>query len=248
MILRISIFTTILITYLSASFGFSSATVYVAEPYMVQQPSYAGMQFYVYAPNGLEKNWRLTLDGYAVTQAQGKIWVYGTMQTGRLAKTNYVVGSVNPAHVGIIPYSGAGSSYVAGETEKALVAQPYDAAPGQTAKQAYIPDWSVNPAFLSASNWKSTIDRIGILRKYNIPVAWKGDDPTVIYAWTGKNWSQIYTRGEGIAGAISMNLYKLLKAREKGRLYRWYAEDVPILTEKTIGWGYLWMGEIFIRN
>lgn len=246
--LRFSIFTTILITTISLLFGISSASVYVAEPFLIQQPYYAGMNFYVYKPNGMGKDWCLTFDGYAVTQAEGKIWVYGTMHGGALTRTNYVVGSVNPALAGIIPYSGAESAYMVREAEITIAAQPYGAAPGQTAKQVYIPDWSVNPAFLAVSNWKSTVDRIGLLRKYNIPVAWKGDDPAVIYAWTGKNWSQIYTRGEGITKAISVNLYGLLKTREKGRLYRWYAEDVPILTEKTIGWGYLWMGEIFIKN
>jgi hypothetical protein len=245
---RVSIFLTVLITSLSLSLGVSNAVVHVAEPYLVQQPSYAGMRFYVYKPNGLEGDWFLTFDGYAVTRASEKIWVYGTMQSGTLARTNYAVGSVNPALAGIVPYFGAESTYFARENELKIAAQPYIAAPNQTAKQLYIPDWSVNPAFLAVSNWKSTVDRIGILHKYNIPVAWKGDGPTVIYAWTGKNWKQIHTRSEGIAKTINKNLYGLVRIREKGRLHRFYAEDIPILTEKTIGWGYLWMGEIFVKN
>ena len=245
---RISVFLIIFITILSLTADISSANVYVAEPYLVQQPSYAGMTFYVYRPHGMEKDWSLTFDGYAVTQTQGKVWVYGTMQSGGLTKTNYVVGSVNPALAGIVPYSGANSTYVVSKTEAAIVRQPLDATPNQTAKQLYIPDWSLNPAFIAISNWKSTVDRIGMLYKYNIPIAWKGDSPTVIYAWTGKNWKQIDTRGESVSKTININLYGLLRVREKGRIYRWYAEDIPLLTEKTIGWGYLWIGEIFVKN
>jgi hypothetical protein len=288
---RVSVFSIIFIMLLTSTVVTSAARVYVAEPYLVQQPSYAGMTFYVYRPNGMEKDWFLTFDGYAVTQAGGKIWVYGTMQSGALTRTNYAVGSVNPALAGIIPYFGANGTFITRDAEIVITNQPYGAAPPnrtklqsnvseaafetrsdgvdrptsskgsnnneayvlnetwyQTAKQVYIPDWSVNPSFLAISNWKSTVDRIGILHKYNIPVAWKGDYPAAIYAWTGKNWKQLLTRGEGITETIKINLYGLLRTREKSRPYRWYAEDIPILTEKTIGWGYLWMGEIFVKN
>ena len=246
--LRTLVFIMILTVLSTLQIENSSASVYVAEPYLVQQPSYAGMMFYVYTPHGMEKGWCLTFDGYAVTQVKDRIWVYGTMQSGTLTKTSYAVGSVNPALAGIIPYFGAESAHMAKESDIRIAAQPLDASHTATAKQAYIPDWSINPSFLAVSNWKNTVDRIGILRKYNIPVAWKGDDPTVIYAWTGKSWKQIHTRGEDIMKTINKNLYGLLKTREKSRLYRWYAEDIPILTEKTIGWGYIWMGEIFVKN
>ena len=245
---KISLFSIILITLLASTIGISTAKVYVAEPYLVQQPAYAGMTFYVYRPHGIEKGWCVTFDGFAVTQVEGKIWVYGTMQSGELTKTGYVVGSVNPALAGIIPYFGAESAYIARDTEIILTSQPYGAAPGQTARQAYIPDWSVNPSFLAITNWKSSVDRIGILRKYNIPMAWKGDNPTVIHAWTGKGWTQLYTHGESLTETIRRSLYRLLRIREKGRQHRWYAEDIPIIIEKTIGWGYLWMGEIYIKN
>ena len=245
---KASLFLIILITLLVSTVEISTAKVYVAEPYLVQQPAYAGMTFYVYRPYGIEKGWCVTFDGYAVTQAEGKIWVYGTMQSGELIKTGYTVGSVNPALAGIIPYSGADGAYIARDTEITLASQPYGAAPGQKAKQAYIPDWSVNPSFTAISNWKSTVDRIGILRKYNIPAAWKGDNPAVIYVWTGKGWKQLFTHGESVKKTIGRNLYGLLRTREKSRQYRWYAEDIPIITEKTISWGYIWLGEISVKN
>jgi len=244
---RVSVFL-IITALLLFTVEISSAKVYVAEPYLVQQPSYAGMTFYVYKPYGIEKNWFLTFDGYAVTQTQGKVWVYGTMQSGELIRTNYVVGSVNPALASIIPYSGINSTNIGGQAEARIVSQPLGAAPNQTAKQIYVPDWSVNPSFLAVSNWKSTVDRIGILHKHDIPIAWKGDYPKVIYAWTGKNWKQIKTDDKQVLKTINLNIYGLLKAKEKNNRYRWYAEDVPILMEKTIGWGYLWMGEIFLKN
>jgi len=250
---RISVFLLMLISTALLVADVSSAKVYIAEPDMVQQPSYAGMTFYVYKPHGMQKDWFLTFDGYAVTQTQGKVWVYGTMQSEKLTKTNYVVGSVNPALAGIVPYFGANSTYTAGqiETNHQIVGQPNQtlgAVPNQTAKQTYIPDWSVNPAFLAISNWKNTVDRIGIMNKYNVPIAWMGNRPKVIYAWTGKKWKQIETHNGRISDTINLNLYGLMKEVEKDKRYRWYLEDVPILTEKTISWGYLWMGEIFAKN
>ena len=244
---RVTLFLIILITLLASTTEISIAKVYVAEPYLVQQPAYAGMTFYIYRPDGIAKGWFVTFDGFAVTQVEGKIWIYGSMRSGELTKTGYVVGSVNPALAGIIPYFGTESTYIARNTEIILTSQPYGAAPGQKAKQVYMPDWSVDPAFLAISNWRSSVDRIGILRKYNIPMAWKGDNPTVMYAWTGKGWKQLHTRGESVSETIAKSLYGLLRTREKGRQYRWYAEDIPLITEKTISWGYLWLGEINVR-
>ena len=239
---KISVFLIVLLAISSLTIENSYAKVYVAEPYLAQQPPYAGMTFYVYKPYGMPNDWYLTFDGYAVIQTQGKIWVYGTMQAGELTKTGYVVGSIDPAIAGLIPYSNANSTNTgAGQ----IVGQPFGAAPNQTAKQVYVPDWSVDPAFLAISNWKSTVDRIGILHKYNFPIAWKGDKPIVIYVWTGKNWKQINTEyDKSLSESLKANLYRLSREREKGKLYRWYAEDVPVLTEKTIGWGYIWMGEV----
>jgi hypothetical protein len=275
--------------------------VYVAEPYLVQQPSYAGMTFYVYRPYGIENGWCLTFDGYAVTQTNGKVWVYGELKSGKLTPTGYVVGSVNPALAGIVPYADANSTYTSWRTDGRIVGQPAVANPrpqctgragvaerrmrgsdvgtpfekgagagaaivqdaqvprsagragaaldlNKIAKQVYVPDWSVNPMFLAVSNWKSTVDRLGIIHKHNLPIAWKGDSPAVMYVWMGKSWKQIETRGEDVSKAININLYGLLREREKNRAYRIYADDVALLTEKTIGWGYLWMGEIFVRN
>ena len=244
---KVSVSIIVLIALLSLTAGCSFAKVYVAEPYLIEQPPYAGMTFYVYKPYGLPKGWYLTFNGYAVTQTQGETWVYGTMQAGELVKTGYVVGSINPAFAGIIPYSNANSINTA-QAETRIVSQPLGASPNQKARQVYVPDWSVNPSFLAISNWNKTVDRIGILYKYNIPVAWKGNRPSVIYAWTGKIWRQFEAHDMQLPDTINMNLYTLLRELEKGSYYRWYAEDVPILTEKTISWGYIWMGEIYVRN
>ncbi len=46
----------------------AEARVYVAEPLLVVQPSYAGMQFYVYRPYNMPKNWYVTFDGSPVTK------------------------------------------------------------------------------------------------------------------------------------------------------------------------------------
>jgi len=238
---RVSVFLIIFTALLSAE---ASAKVYVAEPYLAQQPAYAGMTFYVYRPHGLPKGWYLTFDGYAVTQARGEVWVYGTMQSGELIRTSYVVGSVNPALIGLIPYAGANVMQLPAKT--GIVNQPFIVSPNQPARQIYVPDWSFDPAFLSVSNWKSTVDRIGILHKHDFPVAWKGNRPAVIYVWTGKIWKQIDTRDERLSHVINLNLYGLL--REKDRRQRWYAEDIQVLREKTIEWGYLWIGEVFATN
>ncbi|MCL1941530.1 MAG: hypothetical protein FWG09_06260, partial [Synergistaceae bacterium] len=100
--------------------------------------------------------------------------------------------------------------------------------------------------FLAISNWKSTVDRIGIWHKHDILLAWKGDRPEVVYAWTGKHWSQIIAHNERLPKVLDSNLYWLLKEKEKN--YQWYAEDIPILMEKTISWGYLWLGQVLIKD
>ena len=243
---KVSVFFIILAALLSLTVGSSSAKVYVAEPYLVQQPPYAGMTFYVYRPYGLEKNWYLTFDGYAVAQDRGEIWVYGTMHGGKPVKTNYIVGSVNPAVIGLVPYSGANGTNTERQSGGMIISQPLGAAPNQVPRQIYVPEWSLDPAFLAISNWKKTVDRIGMWHKYDILLAWKGDRPEVIYAWTGKHWSQIITQDERVPKVLESNLYWLLKEKEKN--YQWYAEDIPLLTEKTISWGYLWLGQVLMKN
>ena len=80
----------------------SAAKVYVAEPLLVAQPSYAGMQFYVYRPYNMPKNWYVTFDGYPVTKNRDGVWVYGTASGPNLNPTNYIVGSVVPSMAGIV--------------------------------------------------------------------------------------------------------------------------------------------------
>ena len=80
----------------------AEARVYVAEPLLVAQPSYAGMQFYVYRPYNMPKNWYVTFDGYPVTKNRDGVWVYGTASGPNLNPTNYIVGSVVPSMAGIV--------------------------------------------------------------------------------------------------------------------------------------------------
>ncbi|MDR1048814.1 MAG: hypothetical protein LBL51_03585, partial [Synergistaceae bacterium] len=78
----------------------AEAKVYVAEPLLVPQPAYAGMQFYVYKPYNLPKGWYATFDGYPVMKNKDGVWVYGTYHGPNLTPTHYIVGSVIPSMAG----------------------------------------------------------------------------------------------------------------------------------------------------
>ena len=228
------------------------AKVYVAEPLLVPQPSYAGMKFYVYKPYNMPPNWYATFDGYPVYKNKDGVWVYGAYSGPNLRPTNYIVGSVVPSLAGLTPYvtpvrvsSTVTVPQLEAGREAMAVRQPQTVhVPSGAAHSTYMPDWLFDARFMAIGKWKKSVDRIGVLTKPGVPVAWQGNSPKVIYAWNGRSWYQMMAReSERPAGVLRSNLYTLTR-QVKQNNFVWYEADMPVLTQQASEWGYYWMGEI----
>lgn len=228
----------------------ADAKVYVTEPLLVSQPSYAGMQFYVYRPYNMPKGWYVTFDGYAVHKNADGVWVYGTANGPVLSPTNYIVGSIIPSMAAITPWVHPAQvselrklpTLEMGAVRQSAPSVPV--APGGAAYSTWIPDWSYNARFMAVGNWKPSVDRMGVLHNPAVPVAWRGNHPKVIYVWTGKSWYQVATREtETPLGALKRELYNLVRM-VRHNSFTWYEEDMPVLAQQCAAWGYYWMGEV----
>ncbi len=226
------------------------AKVYVAEPLLVAQPSYAGMQFYVYRPYNMPANWYATFDGYPVIKNKDGVWVYGTYSGPNLTPTNYIVGSVIPSMAGLSPYTRSvqiSSTQSLPQSMPLTVArQPVSTArvPAGGANSTYVPDWFFNARFMALGSWKTSVDRVGILHKPAVPVAWRGSSPRVLYAWNGRSWYQMTAReGERPVDVLRNNLYALTRMVNQNR-FMWYEADMPVLSQQAAEWGFYWMGEV----
>ena len=228
----------------------AEAKRYIVEPLLVPQSPYAGMTFYVYRPYNMPKDWYVTLDGYPVHKNDDGTWVYGTAEGPNLVATNYVVGSVVPSMAGITKWI---SDVQISELRKLPNAETLEVRQkGYTRNQmaqgqnysTYIPDWTFSPTFMAIGNWKGTVDRIGVVSNPAMPVAWSGNHPKVIYAWTGKGWHQINVNEARSPVSAILREYTLLRRllRESG--FKWYEQDMPILAQQAKAWGYYWLGEI----
>lgn len=109
-------------------------------------------------------------------------------------------------------------------------------------------DWTQTPNFMAISKWQKSVDRIGVLDSPAIPVAWKGDYPEVIYAWTGLQWEQIIPRGTKVnaATALQRNVYKLTRTTSASNLLNWTIDDTHVLSQYAVIWGYEWLGQIIL--
>jgi hypothetical protein len=228
----------------------AAAKLYIAEPLLIEQPSYAGMRFYVYKPYNMPPNWYATFDGYPVTKNKDGVWVYGTYAGPNLTPTHYIVGSVVPAAAGLSPY--ASEIEISSITRLApppvVVEQPMvSSLPLEGSFSTYMPDWLFDPRFMALGRWKNSVDRIGILHRPGIPVAWSGDSPKVIYAWDGQGWFQMMAReGQRPVEILKANIYVLTRLVNQNS-FVWYEADMPVLSQQAAKWGYYWMGEIAPR-
>jgi len=98
---------------------------------------------------------------------------------------------------------------------------------------------------MALGTWRGNVDRVGILAKPSIPIAWKGTSPNVLYAWTGSRWYQLTAcDGERPGDVLKKNLYALTRLVHQNGNYYWQAPDVAFLVSLLPQWGYIWMGEI----
>jgi len=211
------------------------AGVAYAQPILVMQPAYTGMQFYIQQPQCIPANWFTTFDGYPVWRGADGVWFYGSFSNNTIVQTNFIVGSVVPSHAGLSPY-----------VVQLAAASPVPLT--QTVAVAPVaveraPMWlSVN--FMALGNWRRNVDRVGLLARPSIPVAWRGMWPQVLYAWTGSSWYQmIANEGERPGDVLRRNLYVLTRLTHQNGNRQWRApEDVAFLTNRTAQWGFIWMG------
>ena len=232
----------------------AEAKRYITEPLLVPESPYAGMTFYVYKPYNMPKDWYITLDGYPVKKNDDGMWVYGTSEGPNLVATNYVVGSVIPSMAGLTKLvSDAQISELRKlPTQDMLSVQQKTFTRSQMAQgktqSTYIPDWTFRYDFMVIGNWKGTVDRIGVLNKPAVPVAWKGSSPKVLYVWVGNGWHQLNLReGQRPVKALmreNMKIRRLLRQTN----FKWYEEDMPILAQQAKAWGYYWLGAINIEG
>lgn len=240
----------LLCLYLNTS---SDAMSYIAEPVLVTQPVYSGMSFYVYRPYNMPAGWFATYDGYPVMRTQGGSWIYGIPCAGGFAPSGYIVGSVIPTAVPTLiqvqqrrqtivqnvpqqPYMQRPAQIPANTIMVAPVAPQLVAAP--------IPRWLTDNNFTVVARWSRVVDRLAVLNKPRMPLAWKGDKPEAVYAWTGKSWFQMKTRtNESPADTLKRNVYVLTRMKKQNH-FMWNDSDTPLLASQAPVWGYLWMGLI----
>jgi hypothetical protein len=241
-----------------------TSAVVAAEPLLVVQPSYVGMQFYVSQPQGLPPHWYTTFDGYPVWKNAEGIWLYGSFSGSELIPTNYIVGSVVPSVAGLVPYVAVQAAPAQAMSVQAAAVQTVPvpvtsvrgavAVPQPTAVPvvpamavpAYsMPEWGLNPHFMALGDWRGNVDRVGILHKPAVPIAWKGHLPKVVYAWTGTMWYQMVVReGERAGDVLRNNLYLLVRLVHQNHAPAWREPDALFLAHLSAQWGYSWMGEI----
>lgn len=219
-----------------------------AESMRVRQPAYYDMHFYVHKPANLPKDFYVTYDGYLVYKNNRGIWHYGSAENTGIIRTGYVVGSVIPSAVRLKPYDAKISSVAPVLSERSMIifTPPESPLYPQVLHDVPAPDWTGNSNFMAIGRWKKSVDRIGITSKLSIPVAWKGDYPEVIYAWTGTRWKQLDAHAKHITAisTIRRELYDLTVEINKSNALHWSDEDSRVLAQYAYNWGYQWVGLI----
>ena len=239
----------------------------------VTQPAYRSMKFYVYKPVNVPREFYVTFDGYLVYRNSKGVWNYGSAEKSGIVKTDYVVGAVIPSVVRLKPYNVHISSVApllgsAKENTAEGQAAESSVQPTKSARIIYMPpasglelyspqtlspnnpDWTQNSNFMAIGKWQNSIDRIGVTYRPMMPVAWKGDYPEVIYAWTGLQWRQLNSREHTEAlKTLQSGFYDLIRYARKVNMLNWTDDDTHVLSQYSVMWGYQWMGQIFLgRN
>ena len=225
---------------------------------LVHQPAYDGMSFYVYQPAGIPGGWYVTYDSYPVCRSRDGVWLYGAVNGAAIVPTTCVVGSVHPSVAGLVPWGGvvptAAVVLPSPCAPVAVVPGPCAGVPVVPVVPTVVPQPVVVPVcepahpmpatFLTIGGWRCSVDRIGILRKPAIPVAWLGNRPQVIYAWTGLAWRQLNVReGDSPLAVLRNNAYDLARAANREGP-GWNNSDTALLIRYAAMWGYGWMGQI----
>ncbi len=199
-----------------------------SQPILVSQPAYQGMQFFVSQPSWAPPGWYMTYDGYPVSPGVGGVWYYGIPSGNNVIPSAYVVGSVIPTQISLVPF-----------TQIISAVSPVPT----------IPYWLQDSRFVQVAKWDRLVDRMGILERPRVPLAWKGDRPSCIFAWTGREWYKMLGRdGEESAGEILRRHGETLQNFARQNAFLWNDADTPTLANQAAIWGFLWMGRMAPLN
>ena len=246
--------------------GLSSCAFSADKAIQVTQPAYHNMKFYVYKPVNVPRDFYVTFDGYLVYKDNKGVWNYGSNEKGGLTKTNYVVGTVIPSVVRLKPYDTKISSVAPLLKETTSAQTPSSGQADKSTRIVYMPpasglelyslpvlspnnpDWTQNSNFMAVGKWQNSIDRIGVLNRPMLPVAWKGDYPEAIYVWTGLQWRQLTpkARHASAMSTLRREAYDIHKYVRKVNILRWTEDDTHVLSQYSVMWGYQWMGLIIL--
>lgn len=212
---------------------------------LVQQKLLNDFSFYVYRPSFLPSPWYLTLEGFPVVQLPHGLWVFGfapkpAEEPHICYVTGFVVGSVSPLRLGLTPLA---PPYVFPQ-EESFLSPAFGGIPAQAAFPRHVPSWVEDPMFLDIAARRDVVDRMGILASLSLPVAWKGDNPSLLFVWTGKDWYHLEVRDtENFGGALHRGRYTLVRLANRNALM-WSDWDTAFLAGTAISWGYAWMGMV----
>ncbi len=213
------------------------------EVFPVIQPLPGGCLFYVHRPESFPEGWFATLEGYPVRVLAGGTWVFGFATPLGWRSTACLVGTLDPAAVGIVPMTSP-------KTLPPGLPSPLQVrnnAPEDGIGELRLPGWAQNDRFREVASWRSTVDRMGVLMKPPVVLAWKGEAPSVVHAWTGGDWLSLSPRpGEDLDHLLARHLYTLSQLLHRNAVV-WGGTDTTLLMASCTSWGYLWSGVLALE-
>lgn len=217
----------LLLLTLCTILGWAGGALARNQPILVSQPVYEGMQFFVCQPSWAPPGWYMTYDGYPVSRGTGGVWYYGIPSGETVMPSAYVVGSVVPAQIPLVPF-----------TQIVSAVSPIP----------LVPYWLQDSRFLAVAKWHLLVDRMGMLEHPRVPLAWKGDSPSCVFAWTGKTWYKMLAQEGESAGEVLRRHGEALQTFVRQNGFLWNDADTPTLANQAAVWGFLWMGRMAPLN
>ena len=104
--------------------------------------------------------------------------------------------------------------------------------------------WMTDPRFTAVGDFRYTVDRMGLMDEPRIPVAWKGNRPSVVYAWTGDGWFTLRSEETESPQDVLGRSRPLLLARTQKTGWVLGRESEQYLPVQVRSWCFRWMGTI----
>ena len=104
--------------------------------------------------------------------------------------------------------------------------------------------WMTDPRFTAVGDWRVTVDRMGLMDQPRVPVAWKGDKPSVVYAWGGDGWFTLRPEELESPQDVLGRSRSLLLARTKETGWVLGKESEQYLPVQVRSWRFQWLGTV----